>query len=203
MRKMTINEKECSTKRRRLLQAIGASAGTSALIPGHVAATNTSKRRNMLGTSYDTVTHMEQRRAQANLKSESDGMSGKLSVGGFNVRFGKDEPIRPAQSSGASNVYEFYSTAHTKGNSPLHVKFEDLGRVVAGWITYDDAEHGRLGFSLGKEKAGYSHDKITRALMNKGQGVPPKQDGGDVPDVPNKGVPMNTSMAALSSEGDD
>lgn len=186
-------------KRRSVLHSIGGVA-SAITFTGTGVSENLQSADQLLGITYDTLTHLPQRRAVGQIAEKDGGITGKLNIGGFNVKFGQDSPLKP---SSASPYPEYYikktQEKFRREDLPLVVRFNVMGDHISGKATRPHKEYGKLGFTMGPVGSRSEDDVVNglkRGLMENGEGVKPK--GLDsVPPVPDSGVPKNTAFPAV------
>lgn len=191
-----------SIKRRAVLSSVG--AGVAAGVVGTNVVKARKGSRNYVGLPYDCLTHAEQRTSNASIKDEDRGISGKINTGGFNIRFGEEEPLEPQFYRGQVPVYQKKLTADKfkKDGEPLRLEIANHDSNLLGSLIRPSGEFGRLSFTLGQKSKGYDENIIRQSLFNSGQGVVPRGKN-EVPSPPSKGVPRNTSLSNLPPEEPD
>lgn len=188
--------------RRTVLKTVGASTAFGVMSG---VASGDDSRRNYVGASYDTTSHMEQRRATGQFKSGSDGIKGRLKVGGFHVDFGDSSPLQAVRNDNGARKYVLTSEEanHKREGEPLRVHFTDFTDApgytdhISGFLNRRNPKFSKLGFTIGEPNEGYGRTFVRGLLNNRGKGTRPVGYD-EVPEVPSEGIAKNTSIRTRS-----
>lgn len=201
------NQRNSSTNpgtlnRRSVLRTTGGIAGAG-IVGAGLAGASKSGQQEYVGVSYDTLTHQAQDQATAQIQAVNDGLAlrGELHFGGFQIPFGQDEPLQPRMRNDVAPLYELEKTGSkfNKDGLPLRVQFEKHRDHIVGYTTRPDGDHSKLSFTIGDPNEGYSPSFVESALFGNGKGLQ-LRDFDDVPRVPTKGIPTNTSLRNITAQ---
>ncbi|RZV05171.1 hypothetical protein [Natrinema hispanicum] len=185
-------------KRRRVLQNIGiGSAATLSSIPVTGAARN-DKKQDLVGLSYDTLTHGTGAEATGQIPSQ-DYSNGVIEVAGFSIPFGKLNKHSVKSDRIASRYVgvlddeEFVSKDNRLDqNIPLKVHIDQNEDCISGMLSRPSGGFGRLGFYL------ISPDKLNdKKGLFRPNTAPEWEDHPLNFEVPSEGLPTDSSPGRL------
>lgn len=118
-----------------------------------VSGRETGLERTFEGVSYDPLTHEFQRIATGRVETTEGGISGSLSVGGFDIPLVGSEDastLKPTWSDGTNTKYVSNNDSEEdRDNSPpVAVQFTDYNHGLAGLVFQPGRAGGRLAFTL-------------------------------------------------------
>ncbi|HKL29164.1 MAG TPA: hypothetical protein VJ898_07830 [Natrialbaceae archaeon] len=199
---MAFNKNQLKIKRRTLLSGVGAAMGGSALMT-QLGSAHPTRLTEFVGKSYDPLSDQEQADASAELLFTPFGAIGELSVAGFTIPIGKENPLTPIGSKGGIDTYAFvkdgaeFTVRDRVGGRvrelPLIGRFDVVNGQIVGSLRRPTAEWGEISFTLVPEDHGISGEELSTALgLKKPPEVSLYDDPGGIPD---RGIPTCNSIA--------
>jgi hypothetical protein len=199
---MASGHNKVNIKRRTLLSGVGAAMGGSALMAQLGSALPTGKAE-FVGKSYDPLSDQEQADASAELFFTPFGTIGELSVAGFTIPIGKENPVTPIDSSGGIDTYAFveegpeFTVRDRVGGEirdlPLIGRFDVVNGQIVGSLRRPTSEWGEISFTLVPEEHDIGGEELSTAL---GLKQPPEVSlYDDTEAVPERGIPTCNSIA--------
>ncbi|WP_241430672.1 hypothetical protein [Haloferax elongans] len=185
------DDEQSIIRRRRFIQGASAAVGVSAIGKYGIEKVSAKGSRKYVGVSYDTRTHITQRKCTADLNYKSDGqLSGILKIAGYNIPVGNDGEVEPNSND---NMWSYWVEKDGKkfeqDGQKLQIRLHFDGDRMVGWMTRPSQEFAKLSFSMNAVDNGATMDKVEKALNPKDLSKFDKN-----PNIPKKGIPKETSM---------
>ncbi|ADE01654.2 hypothetical protein [Haloferax volcanii] len=185
--------------RRRFVQGVSSTVGVSGLGVSGLGKASAEGAREYIGVSYDTRTHITQRKCTASLNYKPDGrLSGILKIAGYNIPVGSDGRIKPNSSSDMWSYWiEKEEEKFQEDDQKLQIRLNFDGDRMVGWMTRPTPKFAKLSFSMNAVDRGATMDKIESALNPKDLSKFDKN-----PTIPQKGIPTETSIQNMRVKPD-
>ena len=183
--------------RRTVLQSIGAGAAVGSLV-GLVAGQSGARKRVFSGISYEVLSHKLAGSTTAIIETNENGrINGSIRLGGFTI----DASMVDIKQVNRETLEVIYGATLDSGryksdNLPLLFQMVEYSTGITGSITRPNPEYGSLGFTMADDVFGRTESDLAEGLWNKGDGIVP-EGYGEVPDIPDEGVPQNTGIASM------
>ncbi|WP_154552126.1 hypothetical protein [Halorhabdus sp. CBA1104] len=186
--------------RRSVLKQMSGSVGAGLVGLSGIGTVAADSKRKFVGVTYDTRTHQVQRPAHAQIQHHGEGeISGKLQLGGFNIKLGDSGTLSPYKKAGPLWQYyiELTEPQYTRDGEKLICKLEFDGHHIVGIVTRPSDRFADLSYTMNAKENGASVGKIRKMLSPEEEAK--KFD--EVPDISEKGVPTSTSLKNLKPKG--
>ncbi|MEF8974895.1 MAG: hypothetical protein V5A21_01540 [Halapricum sp.] len=187
--------------RRSVLKQMSGSVGASILGLSGISTVAADSKREFVGVTYDTRTHQVQRPAHAHIQHHGEGeITGKLQLGGFNIKLGDSGRLSPYKKAGPLWQYyiELTEPQYTRDGEKLICKLEFDGHHIVGLLTRPSDRFADLSYTMNAKDNGASVGKIRKMPSPEEQAK--KFD--KVPDISEKGIPTSTSLKNLKPKGE-
>lgn len=175
---------------RGLVQGASSTVGISGLGVSGLGRASAEGAREYIGVSYDTRTHIAQRRCTASPNYRlSDRLSEILKTTGHNAPVGSNGRIEPNLSSDTWSYWvEKEEEKFQEGDRKLQIRLNFGGDRMVGWITRPVPKFAELSFSMDAVDKDAIMDKIESAFNPKD----PSESDENLT-IPQKEAPTRTS----------
>lgn len=168
-------------------------AGATAAVPA--SGLVSGSRLELVGPTYDTLTHKPGSDASAAIETDGQGAvaGGDLRVGGYEIPF---DALDAGDDSGRGERYiaTLDEPEYRESGSPLKVDVVDGENSVSGFVTRPAPEFGKLGFLLPKDTS-VGPERLRRGLDRDNRWT-----RSEIPfETPGTGVPTDSGLERLTT----